>query len=168
MNTQSSDLKQVFLSTGTNLGDRRANLAIAKLLIIKQIGTVVKTSHVYETAAWGLQEQPSFLNQVLEVYTPLPPEAVLEQIQQIEQQMGRERRVKWGERIIDIDILFYEQAIIHTETLQVPHPFLHKRNFVLVPLQEIAPDFQHPVLKLSISQLLQFSEDILVVEILNE
>lgn len=123
---------------------------------------------VYETQAWGMTDQPDFLNQVLEVATTLSPEELLEQIKQIEQQMGRERRVKWGERLIDIDILFYEQAVIYTEKLKIPHPFLHERNFVLIPLQEIAPDFQHPVLQHSISQLLKSSKDLLYVKILTE
>lgn len=162
------DLKTTFLATGSNQGDRLVNLQKAVALIATKIGTIAQASQVYVTQAWGLQEQPDFLNQVLEVKTPLSPEAVLAQIQQIETQMGRQRQIKWGERIIDIDILFYEQEIIQTEQLTIPHPFLQKRNFVLIPLAEIAPDWIHPVLKQPISYLQKHSIDKLSVKIWSE
>lgn len=162
------NFKQTFLATGSNLGNRLENLRKAEQLITEKIGVVEKASHVYVTQAWGVQEQPDYLNQVFEVATHLSPEEVLAQIEQIELQMGRKRQKKWGERLIDIDILFYEQAIIQTENLTIPHPFLHERNFVLIPLAEIAPKLVHPILNQSIAQLLMFSKDKLDVKIWSE
>ncbi len=161
-------MQRVFLGIGSNLGDRLANLSTATRLIAEQIGSIKKASKVYETGAWGIRDQPDFLNQVLEVQTSLLPEAILDCIEQIEHQMGRERLIKWGERLIDIDILFYGQQIVNQANLKIPHPFLSQRNFVLVPLYEIAPDFIHPVSGHSMTQLLENSTDDSFVKILNE
>lgn len=156
--------KQVFLHTGTNLGKRAKNLQLANELIEKEIGIIVKASKVYNTRAWGISDQPDFLNQALEVRTPLPPMPILRKIIQIEKEMGRTREFKWRERIIDIDILFYEDEMIDIPGLIIPHPYLHYRNFVLIPLIDIAPDLLHPRLKHTIKELYSRSEDHLKVE----
>lgn len=159
------NLNQVFLHTGTNLGNRQANLRLANEWIEKEIGPIVQASEVYRTKAWGITDQPDFLNQALLARTRLSPFELLEKIQAIERRMGRVREVKWGERIIDIDILFYNDAIIETETLTIPHPYLHYRNFVLLPLMDIAPGLVHPGFGKTITELYANSEDTLLVEV---
>ena len=150
---------RLFLGTGTNLGDRKKNLFLALQLIEKQIGRVNSQSGIYETKAWGKTDQPDFLNQALEVYTPQTPQEVLENCLNIEQQMGRIRIEKWGTRLIDVDILFYDDLILKQPNLIIPHPFIQDRSFVLKPLEEIAPDFVHPVLERSIQNLLEELEE---------
>jgi 2-amino-4-hydroxy-6-hydroxymethyldihydropteridine diphosphokinase len=116
-------------------------------------------SAVFLTDPWGLYDQPAFLNQVVLVETLLEPELLLLEVQAIERQMGRERITKWDRRIIDIDILFYDQVIYQSDTLQIPHPWIEQRNFVLAPLAEIAAAFIHPISKKSIRELLESSTD---------
>ncbi|MBK7873426.1 MAG: 2-amino-4-hydroxy-6-hydroxymethyldihydropteridine diphosphokinase [Saprospiraceae bacterium] len=159
---------RLFLGLGSNLGDRKQHLQRATEQIELRIGEISKASSIYETQAWGIENQPDFLNQVLEINTQLEPEKILEIILIIEQNMGRERHVKWGERLIDIDILFYDALVLKTEKLMIPHPFLQDRNFVLAPLAEIAPDFVHPVLQRNIRDLFLDSKDQLIVKILTE
>lgn len=152
---------QVFILTGSNLGNRAQQLQTAASLLSQQLGKPVKQSCIYETAAWGNENQPSFLNQVLQFETTLSGSKLLPIILSTEQQMGRVRTQKWAERSIDIDILFAGNAIINEHDLQVPHPFLHQRRFTLVPLNEIAPDMIHPLLKKSIhSLLLECTDDL--------
>lgn len=146
-------INQVYLGTGTNLGDRRKNLLDAEGLINLKVGPVAKTSKIYETAAWGVTEQADFLNQVLLVATTLSPEEVLREILEIETHLGRVRKQKWGARVIDIDILYYNDLTVNLPHLKIPHPFIPTRNFVLIPLLEIAPDYVHPILNLSNEQL---------------
>lgn len=143
-----------FLLLGANLGDRVATLRRAVELIALRIGLVRQQSQLYETAPWGVTDQPTFLNQVLAVETDLEPEAVLIQTQAIEQELGRIRLEKWGARIIDVDILYYDQRIVQTNTLTIPHPFLQLRRFTLVPLAELALDFVHPILEKTTLDLL--------------
>jgi 2-amino-4-hydroxy-6-hydroxymethyldihydropteridine diphosphokinase len=156
-------MPKLYLLLGGNLGDRTAYLQQARELIQVQVGSLVKTSGLYETAAWGKTDQPAFLNQVLEVQTELKPEQVLRQINLIEHELGRERIEHWGARVIDIDILFYDDLVLETQRLTIPHPQLHKRGFTLKPLAEIAPDLWHPALHKSIDQLQAECEDELEV-----
>ncbi|MBI1227631.1 MAG: 2-amino-4-hydroxy-6-hydroxymethyldihydropteridine diphosphokinase [Bacteroidetes bacterium] len=156
------------LLLGGNLGDRLANLAAARKLIGEKIGIIVKKSSLYETEAWGNTDQPDFLNQALEVATNLNPVDLLHAILSIEKKLGREREDKWSARTIDIDILFYEAKILNTKELTLPHPHLHERNFVLVPMLEIAPNKQHPVFKKTIEELYEASKDDLEVTMLDE
>ncbi|GAB4021005.1 2-amino-4-hydroxy-6-hydroxymethyldihydropteridine diphosphokinase [Spirosoma koreense] len=149
----------VFLLLGANLGDRFATLRRAAELIAARVGQVVQPSKLYETAPWGVTNQPAYLNQVIAVDTLLSPESVLLQTQAIEQELGRVRREKWGARLIDIDMLYYDQLIRHTDTLTVPHPHLHERRFTLVPLADVAPGFQHPILGKTTLELLADCED---------
>jgi 2-amino-4-hydroxy-6-hydroxymethyldihydropteridine diphosphokinase len=138
-------LKTAFLGVGSNLGDREANLRDAIQRLEAGEIRVVRLSSLYETAPQELLDQPSFLNAVLEVDTSLFPLQLLARIRQIESDMGRRRITPKGPRNIDIDILFYGRAVVTTAELEVPHPRLAQRRFVLEPLAEIAPDFRHPL-----------------------
>ncbi len=155
--------KSVFLLLGTNLGDRIDNLNEALKSIQTGVGKIAKLSSVYETSAWGKTDQPPFLNLAVEVMTQLNPEDVLNYVLSIERQMGRQRKEKWGERIIDIDILFYESDIYSLPRLVVPHTQVANRRFTLIPLNEIAPKLMHPILKRTIEQLLADCPDNLEV-----
>ena len=146
-------MKNVFLSLGGNIGNRFKNLAQARDLIAKEVGKIKATSEIYETKAWGVENQPDFLNQVVQITTTLSPYKVLDKVLAIEHKMGRVREQKWFARNIDIDVLFYDQVIIESKNLILPHPHISNRNFVLGPLKDIAPDFIHPVLQKSIRQL---------------
>ncbi|WP_461114851.1 2-amino-4-hydroxy-6-hydroxymethyldihydropteridine diphosphokinase [Spirosoma jeollabukense] len=157
----------VFLLLGANLGDRVQTLRRAVELITERVGAVVRQSGLYETAPWGVADQPSYLNQVVAVETTLEPYVLLGQTQIIEQELGRVRLEKWGARVIDIDILYYDQLVLQTPTLTIPHPYLHQRRFTLVPLAEIAPDFVHPVLLKTTIKLLAECEDEGNVKIFN-
>ena len=156
-------MNTIILGLGGNLGNRTEHLATAGRLIKARIGTPLRASKIYETAAWGIKNQPDFYNQVLEVQTDLPPRQVLQKLLKIEKDMGRVRERKWYTRLIDLDLLFYNQLIINEKGLIVPHPFLHERKFVLVPLAEIAPEFNHPVLQKTAVELLAVCPDPLTV-----
>jgi 2-amino-4-hydroxy-6-hydroxymethyldihydropteridine diphosphokinase len=146
-------MNDVFLLLGGNLGDREMYLQKAIQLIDSEIGKIVKKSALYQTQAWGKTDEPDYLNQVVQLQTELSPEVILQKILDIEKTMGRRREEKWGSRIIDIDILFYNVLIISEPGLVIPHPELHKRRFTLAPMSEIAPGFVHPVLNKTIVQL---------------
>lgn len=147
-------MNTIYLLLGSNIGDSRHHLDTAISFIRSRVGTLVQQSSIYKTEPWGNKEQQDFLNQVLEVHTLLEPEEVLHQLLMIEQEMGRERMEKWGPRVIDIDILFYENRVIHSQRLTIPHPLLHERRFTLLPLAELAPNLIHPVILKSVKQLL--------------
>ncbi|WP_338873304.1 2-amino-4-hydroxy-6-hydroxymethyldihydropteridine diphosphokinase [Spirosoma sp. SC4-14] len=158
---------KTFLLLGANLGNRIQTLQRAVGLIAERVGSVTQQSSWYETAPWGVTDQPAYVNQVIAVETDLKPDALLEQTQAIEQQLGRVRFEKWGARLIDIDILYYDQEIVLTKSLTIPHPYLHQRRFTLVPLAEIAPNFEHPVLQKTSRELLAVCEDESEVVIFN-
>lgn len=157
----------IYLHTGTNIGDRAANLSYARQLVTERIGSILKASSIYETEAWGLEEQADFYNQALEVTTDLSPEKLLQQTKQIEQDMGRQKEIRWGKRLIDVDILFYGQEVIHTEKLKIPHAEMANRNFVLIPMLELQPELEHPILKKTIEEIYWESKDTLDVVMLS-
>lgn len=157
-------MNSAYLLLGGNIGKREKILEKALLEIESRIGKILKKSSVYETKAWGFEQQPDFLNQVILVETNLTAENLLKKILEIEKSLGRKRTgKKWEKRIIDIDILFCNDFIIQKKNLKIPHPCLHLRRFTLAPLNEIAPDFVHPVLKKTVSELLKNCEDKLEV-----
>ena len=159
-------MEDIFLLLGANLGDRSANLAQARNFL-QTLGSFKKLSSVYSTAPWGVVNQPDFYNQVLCLSTHIPPHELLTQLLSIEADMGRVRHEKWGSRVIDIDLLFYGSQVISNSDLTVPHPGIPHRRFTLVPLAEIAPAWIHPVLKKSMSELLQECPDMLEVSKVN-
>lgn len=145
---------RVFIALGSNLGDREKNLGAAILLLSSFI-SVQKISPIYETEPWGFKDQPSFLNQVLEGLTRFKPITLLKRLKSIEKKLGRKPGIRYGPRLIDLDILFYDDLILDEPGLAIPHPRLHERSFVLVPLENIAPCLVHPVLNQTIHELLQ-------------
>jgi 2-amino-4-hydroxy-6-hydroxymethyldihydropteridine diphosphokinase len=148
-----AEKQTIYLHTGSNLGDRISQMAQACEMIEQQIGEVSTKSRLYETKAWGVKDQPDFINQALEVQTELEPEEILSLIKKIEIKIGRQENKKWHERIIDIDILFYGDLKLSSDNLTIPHPHCHERMFVLIPLMEIAGDFIHPTLDLTVEEL---------------
>ncbi|MEO1437367.1 MAG: 2-amino-4-hydroxy-6-hydroxymethyldihydropteridine diphosphokinase [Bacteroidota bacterium] len=158
--------QEIYLQLGTNLGDREHHLAEAKKRINYQLGTINRTSSIYETAAWGRTDQPAFLNQVVALESHWDPWTMMKTILEIEEAMGRIREEKWGPRVIDIDLLAHGQNRIVSALLSLPHPELPNRKFVLVPLQEIAPNWKHPSSGKSINELLENTPDQLEVNIL--
>lgn len=158
----------VYLLSGSNLGDRMANMLRALELIKQEAGEIVAQSRLYETAAWGIENQSAFLNQVMEIRTALSPQQLLERLLAIEKKMGRERRQKWGERLIDLDILYYKDQVIEEPGLQIPHPHLQERRFTLVPLCELVPLLPHPILGKTQQQLLAECPDPLEVKVFEE
>ncbi|MDF1519646.1 MAG: 2-amino-4-hydroxy-6-hydroxymethyldihydropteridine diphosphokinase [Brevefilum sp.] len=145
--------EQVFLALGTNIGDRETNLCEARKALGVKV-TIIKESPIYITPPWGYEDQPEFLNQVLELRTKMRPGRLLAYVKRIEKKMGRLKTFRNGPRLIDLDILFYGQRVIKRSKLRIPHPSLHERNFVLVPLKDIAPEFNHPVLNMTVETML--------------
>jgi len=175
-------MKEIFILLGSNRGDRKDFISRALAMIGSGVGAVCKKSALYETSPWGFEDPTPFLNQVVEIETNLEPEALLEQLLTIEVKLGRIRpfdgcgcRVPsssvlkngsgtkeipaYAGRMIDLDILFYGHQLVFTDKLMIPHPRLHERRFTLVPMNEVASEFIHPLLKKTISVLLQECKD---------
>ncbi len=144
----------IYLGLGTNLGDRQHNLSAAVKGLAPKV-TVTAQSKVYETPAWGYEDQPAFLNAAVKAETELHPEELLAFLKELEVKLGRTATFRWGPRLIDIDILFYDDLVAESPTLVVPHPHLQERAFVLLPLLDIAPDMLHPVIGKTVRQMLE-------------
>jgi 2-amino-4-hydroxy-6-hydroxymethyldihydropteridine diphosphokinase len=142
----------VYLALGSNLGDRLANLKQAIAALSPQMEVKAKSS-VYETPPWGYEDQPKFLNQVIKVKTYLDPEPLLKHLKRLEVALGRKETFPNGPRLIDMDILFYDDLVLNTGSLVIPHPRLHERGFVLLPLMDINPDLVHPVNRKSVREM---------------
>lgn len=147
-------MNSAYLLIGSNLGDREYYLNQANLNISNKCGRIVQQSSLYETAPWGIIEQPNYFNQALNLETTLNPEELMRSLLGIEVLMGRVRTVKYGPRIIDLDILFYDQVIMNSQLLKLPHPAIQDRRFALTALAEIAPNLIHPILNKSVKKLL--------------
>ncbi len=157
-------MNKAYLLTGSNLGDREQYLSTARTLINEHCGTIVATSSLYETAPWGKTDQPSFLNQALELDTMLKARQLIRRILKVEKMMGRVRDEKYGPRLIDIDILLFNNEKHNYQFLKLPHPEMPNRRFALLPLAEIAPGIVHPVLNKTIDELLKECTDELPVK----
>jgi 2-amino-4-hydroxy-6-hydroxymethyldihydropteridine diphosphokinase len=143
----------VFIALGSNLGDRHENLQVAIESMQPEIHPL-DCSSVYETPPWGYLDQPKFLNQVIKAETQLSPSDLLDYLQVIESQIGRKETIRYGPRVIDLDLLFYDDEVIESPLLTIPHPRMENRAFVLLPIADLAPEFIHPVLKVRIADLL--------------
>ncbi len=157
-----------FILLGSNLGDRAHALLVARQEVSITAGAIVQLSSIYETAAWGNTSQPGFLNQVMEIETLLSPSELMSELLSIEEKMGRVRSERWGPRVIDLDILFYGDIVVQTETLTIPHPAIPSRRFTLAPLNEIAPGLVHPILGTTVRELLFSCQDALDVKRVSE
>ena len=157
----------IIILLGSNLGNRLANLKQA-IASIASFSTILQQSNIYQTAAWGNTDQADFLNQAIEIQTNQTAENLMHALLAIESQMGRVRLQKWEPRIIDLDIIFYESAIHTTDFIQIPHPEMQNRAFVLKPLLDLIPHFEHPILKQTIKQLWEKCPDQLEVSLFVE
>lgn len=151
-------METAYISIGSNLGDREKYSRQA-IEGISEFAKVTAVSAFYETEPVGFEDQPQFINSVAEIETELSPHGLLEKLRSVENKLGRVRETKWGPRTIDLDIIFYGNEVLNDPDLTIPHPEAHKRRFVLEPLEEIAPTFEHPVLKQSITELLASLND---------
>ena len=166
----SNPRQQAIIHLGSNQGDRLENLRTACRQLEQYAGRILQKSKVYETQPWGNSDQPDFLNMALRLETKSTPEELLRTVLHIEREMGRDRSVeqKWAPRIIDVDIVLFADLVIKTPDLSIPHPEMHRRNFVLVPLLDIAADWVHPTLKETMEDLYWNNEDPLEVVMLEE
>ena len=156
-------MEKIYLLLGSNIGDRGKNLEAGRKMIESQIGKITASSHVYETAPWGFEEQDDFYNQAIEVETEKTPREVLTLSKEIEKEVGRQSSEKWHPRILDIDILLFGKKVLEEGDLHIPHKSMHERNFALIPLMELVPELIHPKLDLTIEELFWNCEDALDV-----
>ncbi len=159
---------EVYLMLGSNIGDRLGHIHQTSRLISYHVGKIDKVSSIYETSPWGMLEQDSFCNQAIRIYTALSAHGLMTELQRIERYVGKENKEKYGPRIIDIDILFYGDAVIEMPELTIPHPRMTERNFVLVPLAEIAATKLHPTKNISIDELKRMCIDKGTVSLLTD
>ena len=157
-------MNKAYLLTGGNTGNREQHLQQAIELISQKCGIIRKQSSLYETAAWGKTDQPAFLNQALLLHTDMEAPELMQVLLSIEELMGRHREEKYGPRIIDIDVLLFNNSLLQSPLITVPHPELANRRFALTPLAEIAPNHKHPLLHKTIRQLLKECFDTLPVK----
>lgn len=156
--------QNIFLLIGSNLGGRLSNLNRCVDLISTELGSIIKPSSVYETAPWGKSDQPNYLNQAIQIETNFGPAELLGRCLTLEKQLGRERKEKWGARVIDVDLIYFNDRIINSKDLVIPHPRMTERKFVLEPLTEISPNFMHPLLKKTNQELLTDCKDQLPIK----
>jgi len=149
------EMHKVVLSLGGNVGDVLKTFMGVEKELSSSVGRISKSSRTYQTEAWGKKDQSNFLNKVLLIETLLEPDEMMKTCLDIERKMGRNRNnsVKWAERMIDVDILFYDDLVVREKDLIIPHPHLHERNFVMIPLNEIFSDYVHPLLKRTVKEL---------------
>ncbi len=159
-----TELHIVYISLGSNQNNPKLQIQKANEVIEDLIGKIKMASDLYETKAWGHSDQPNFMNQVIKVETNLPPILLMRKLLKIEKELGRIRKEKWGPRIIDLDLLFYDDLILNSKLLKLPHPRLHERKFVLVPLLELNPFYFHPIFRQTIRELLGWCQDDLEVK----
>lgn len=149
-----------YIGIGSNLGNREENCFRAIEFLIERGVKVTNRSSLYKTAPWGIKDQPEFINMAIEVETEVSPGELLRILKEIEVRLGRNKGKRWGPRVIDLDILFYDTLILKTPDLEIPHPGVSDRTFILKPLSEIAPDKIHPVLKTTVKDLFFKSRDL--------
>jgi len=158
-------MHKVFLGIGGNIGNKKENFREAYQKIENQLGKIVKKSSVYESPPWGFHAEENFWNQLLIIDTEHSPEELLKKIHVIESSFGRKREnPQYSSRKMDIDILYYDDIFMETELLTIPHPRIHQRMFVLIPLAEIAPNRKHPLLRLTSLQMLEYCKDESVIK----
>jgi len=158
-------MSKVFLGIGGNIGNKEIIFNKVYLFIENNLGRIITKSSMYESPPWGFHAEENFWNQVLLIETTLSPEKLLQKIHIIEKAFGRKRKKKhYNSREMDIDILYYDDIFMETEKLIIPHPLIQQRLFVLVPLTEIAPDFKHPLLRLTNQQMLENCKDESVIK----
>ena len=155
--------ENAFIQLGSNLGNRSRNLSVARAYIKEYFNEILEASAIYESEAWGVEDQRTYLNQVVQIRSSFSAEKTLELLLEIENLMGRERQEKWGSRNIDLDLLFFGDQTMSSSFLTIPHPHIQDRLFVLKPMMEIAPQLKHPIFSLTIAQLFQDCTDKLKV-----